>query len=219
MSTEIQCTTCLEPFESKDLILLPCTHSICTWCLKSLFQAATVSEESFPATCCSPIPPSLARPFLTFTVFHKYETLTTEYEATDKTYCSNEACKRFIKADSTFGRNAICRDCKTVTCTECKAASHGIMSCMEGAAEVKAKLAAELAALEAQLESESEEVKENITEAEGETEEVNEDAAAEEEAKLAAELAALEAELAGQSLDDMNEETAEVGGEAEEVES
>jgi hypothetical protein len=160
MSTENQCAICLEPFQPKDLVELPCAHYACIWCLKSLFQAATVSEENYPATCCSPIPLPLARPHLSFTIARRYEALVTEYETTDRTYCSNTDCKAFIKPDSIFGNKAICRFCKVVTCTECKEAAHGWKTCGEHAADLEA----ELARLEAELNAAPEHVDENTGE-------------------------------------------------------
>ncbi|PQE33416.1 IBR finger domain-containing protein [Rutstroemia sp. NJR-2017a WRK4] len=110
-----RCTACQELIRCSDMTRVPCNHEYCRYCLQDLFRTSMTDESLFPPRCCrQPITTEAVRIFLTESLLSLYEQKKVEFHTPDRTYCSNSLCSAFIRPD-----------CSTVTCTMCKATSHG----------------------------------------------------------------------------------------------
>jgi len=84
-------------------------------------------DSLFPPRCCrQPITTGSVRVFLTAELVMQCEQKKIELDTPDRTYCSN-LCSAFIRLEDITDEQASCPDCGTVTCTLCKATSHGVL--------------------------------------------------------------------------------------------
>lgn len=122
-----RCIACQEQVQFFLTALVPCGHEYCRDCLQDLFRASATDDSLFPPRCChQPIPTTGAvRILLTATLVQQYELKKVEFDTPDRTYCSNPLCSAFIRAENIVDEEASCPDCRSITCTLCKAASHG----------------------------------------------------------------------------------------------
>ncbi|KAH6664454.1 IBR domain-containing protein [Halenospora varia] len=121
-----RCTACQELIRFCDMARVPCNHEYCRDCLQELFRASMTDDSLFPPRCCrQPITIGAVRIFLTAGLITQYEQKKVEFDTPDRTYCSNALCSAFIRPEGIMNEQATCPDCSTVTCTLCKATSHG----------------------------------------------------------------------------------------------
>ena len=107
-----------------EVINAPCGDDYCKDCLQSLFESSYTDEDLFPLRCCRHvIPLATASIFLTRTQQERYEPRRIEVSTTDRTYCSETSCNKFI-LPSTFHNHVGTCDCQTLTCSRCKRAAH-----------------------------------------------------------------------------------------------
>ncbi|KAH8586700.1 hypothetical protein B0O99DRAFT_665658 [Bisporella sp. PMI_857] len=121
-----RCVACREHVQFYHTARVPCSHEYCRNCLQDLFRAPMTDDSLFPPRCCrQPITTGPIRIFLTEDLVHLYEQKKVEFDTPNRTYCSNPHCSAFNWLDNIENDQATCPDCDTITCTLCKAASHG----------------------------------------------------------------------------------------------
>ncbi|KAL4933780.1 E3 ubiquitin-protein ligase [Aspergillus undulatus] len=120
----VACSICMEHQNNKDLVVLPCRHEYCRECLKTLFEKAIKEESLFPPRCCRVIPIKVVRMFLNPEILKEYARKRAELTTKDRTYCHNRDCKKFICPSYVDDELAICPDCGSTTCTNCKNKAH-----------------------------------------------------------------------------------------------
>lgn len=125
-----ECDVCYEIYRAPFTILLPCADRYCIGCLKRLFLDATADESLFPARCCrQPIPLHYIQRQCSSDELESIQNAEIEFSTSDRTYCSNNDCARFIKPMDITGSQANCPYCFTETCTACKAGFHEDTDC------------------------------------------------------------------------------------------
>lgn len=128
------CIACGDGHATRDLITVPCGHCYCRPCIggiggfeetEGLFELAMKDESLFPPRCCkASIPLDSARPFLNDVQIRQFEEKTVEHATTNKTYCHNTQCGKFILPSEITGDRAECPRCDSITCSVCKASAH-----------------------------------------------------------------------------------------------
>ena len=122
----LECVVCQDHVVAHNATKLPCGDQYCAYCLQELFNTSLVDESLFPPRCCrQPIDPEKIEEFLTPAIIAAHFEKKIEFETVDRTYCSDPRCSIFIHAEHISGECATCPECKKVTCTMCKAPSHG----------------------------------------------------------------------------------------------
>ena len=120
------CVSCINAFPEGRLATLPCTHVYCEGCLRHLFRRSFIDEQLFPPRCCrQPIVPhdESVSAFLDDDIRNTFNLKSIEFGTTDRTYCSNHDCGRFL-ATNEGDTWTYCWTCETRTCTSCKKAQH-----------------------------------------------------------------------------------------------
>jgi hypothetical protein len=102
-----------------------CSHIYCADCLKSLFLRATKDQSLFPPRCCrEAIPLLLVEADMSEHELIEFESAAIEFTTTDRTYCSNIGCGKFIPPSRITADQAECAVCNSSTCTMCKETYH-----------------------------------------------------------------------------------------------
>lgn len=121
-----QCVLCLEQFEDRMLVTLPCNrnHHYCTGCVTDLFRRSFVDEGLFPPRCCQQaISIDLVDDILTPEMVATYHAKRIEIGTANRVYCCNRECSVFLPPQE-GAESLLCERCETRTCTTCKNASH-----------------------------------------------------------------------------------------------
>ncbi|KAK0655594.1 hypothetical protein B0T16DRAFT_14890 [Cercophora newfieldiana] len=115
---------------------LPCGHVHCPACIRANFRVTMRSAPFQPVRCCERIDVAVLRWVASLSVtmgpamdVTSYRQRLTEFDTPEKLYCWNPKCGTFIPpalraGNDRFGHSALCRKCKTKTCTRCKAKFH-----------------------------------------------------------------------------------------------
>ncbi|KAK4539984.1 hypothetical protein LTR36_009882 [Oleoguttula mirabilis] len=119
------CVSCSSVLARDKLAKAPCGHTYCSECLTRLFTNAMTDETAFPPRCCRQhLDLEAMRPHLDAAVAHGFEQKAVELSTQDRTYCHEPNCSAFIPLATIHGDMARCPECRSMTCTMCKAASH-----------------------------------------------------------------------------------------------
>lgn len=122
---DLECCVCCEKFRSCDIMSLRCNHFYCRECLKELFVRSTKDHERFPPKCCGQnIPLNVIASRLDNTELENFKNTEAELSTTNRTYCCNPTCGKFIPPGPVTTNKAHCRHCGTATCFSCKKAYH-----------------------------------------------------------------------------------------------
>ncbi|KAL4806770.1 hypothetical protein BDV18DRAFT_159940 [Aspergillus unguis] len=126
LSTQSQCCVCYDTFPPfRTLQLENCDHIYCAGCLKSLFIRATKDQSLFPPRCCrEAIPLPLVEADMSEQELIQFGSAAVEFTTTDRTYCSNTGCGKFIPPSRITADQAECAACNSSTCTMCKETYH-----------------------------------------------------------------------------------------------
>ena len=118
--------TCVACYKDElKVIETPCKHLYCYDCISRLFVDSLKDETLFPARCCkNPIPLDLIRHLLTDDIIRSIEFKVVEHETTNRTYCAERGCAKFIPLKRIVDTTAFCTTCYHFTCTRCKAPMH-----------------------------------------------------------------------------------------------
>ncbi|KAL5341994.1 hypothetical protein BJX70DRAFT_11714 [Aspergillus crustosus] len=115
--TQVQCCVCYDRFPLHDVICLNCTHIYCAECLKNLFLRAMNDQSLFPPRCCrEPISLLLVQANMSEQELLKFESAKIEFNTTDRTYCGNLECGKFIPPSGIVADKADCAFCSSATC-------------------------------------------------------------------------------------------------------
>lgn len=119
------CVVCMEELRPHEIVRCPCEHTYCVKCLKSFLIRATKDESLFPPRCCrQAIPRVLIEDTLSKTELSDFESATVEFTTTNRTYCSNAECAKFVPPNHDGGDEIVCPYCDTKMCTHCKGSFH-----------------------------------------------------------------------------------------------
>ena len=125
LSKSSRCCVCLEHYRHGDVTRLQCEHLYCHACLKGLFMRAINDESLFPPRCCRDIISiSLVDAELSDNDRARFEDAKIEFSTTERVYCSNSNCAKFIRPSLIKGDTVECGRCGSITCAMCKRASH-----------------------------------------------------------------------------------------------
>ncbi|GCB20534.1 hypothetical protein AAWM_03419 [Aspergillus awamori] len=139
-ATETQCCVCYESFYTHKVTRLDCNHKYCNDCLKDLFRRATKDSTLFPPRCCRmPIHLELVQKHMSETEISDFRSAEIEFATTDRTYCCNASCGKFILPRNITAGRAQCPHCRSDTCAMCKNSFH-TDDCVEDA-DLQATLA------------------------------------------------------------------------------
>jgi len=130
LSEDHQCAVCYGSFKMASTAVVPCGDRYCQECLKGLFLRATKDETLFPPRCCrEQIPLKFIMSRLKSEELDAFRDAEMEFSTTNRTYCSNVNCGKFIPADYIRADRAECQRCGITTCAQCKNAYHHQSDC------------------------------------------------------------------------------------------
>lgn len=118
------CLMCLEAYAPSDAKLLRCGHVMCRTCAQTRFNIAIHQETSYPPGCCEVIELAEVEFLLNEAIVQQYKEKEIEYRCTNRTYCHNKPCHKFIPPNQISHGVAPCEDCETHTCVICKEEAH-----------------------------------------------------------------------------------------------
>jgi len=114
----------------------PCGHSYCSACLEQYVRKCCDDKEIFPPRCCNVRVPlnAAVNALLGPELADRLELMITEHDDTDKLYCSNLRCSRYLRRPAAqSGRFPVqyirCRACSTSTCRFCHYPNHSAQPC------------------------------------------------------------------------------------------
>jgi hypothetical protein len=127
-----ECVSCLDILPTTDVLQLDCKrpgednyHAYCEDCMDGLFNSCITDPSMFPPSCCAkPLNISICIPFLTGDVVDRFYEKEEELGTTDRTYCSNPQCSRWVKPANIKADVATCTFCAQKTCVTCKGKRH-----------------------------------------------------------------------------------------------
>lgn len=120
-----ECCTCLDRFRPIDVVRLACGDTYCKNCLKEVFTRASTDLTRFPPRCHrEAIPLRLVESNLSSEELDDFHLAEIEFITTDKTYCTNIECGKFIPPERIHAGKADCSRCSTLTCSLCKNTFH-----------------------------------------------------------------------------------------------
>ena len=121
----VTCVACTDPIPQSNTIAVPCGDTYCAECLITLFSHATKDESMYPPRCCGQVIPLVSvRDVASVKVYAHFSRKAVEFETTDRTYCINPSCLRFVPLHHIVNNIATCCRCGVTTCSLCKAAAH-----------------------------------------------------------------------------------------------
>ncbi|KAH7391262.1 hypothetical protein BKA64DRAFT_626226 [Cadophora sp. MPI-SDFR-AT-0126] len=119
------CVSCADDFEPAYISQMPCKHDYCHFCVQRVVINSLVDEALYPPRCCKqPFDMDSMRQALTPELISGFYEKKTEFETTNRTYCSNPTCSAFLYPVNIAGDKASCPMCFTTTCTICKGPDH-----------------------------------------------------------------------------------------------
>jgi len=129
------CTVCRD--SCKQLNKLDCGDLYCNPCLRTWFEDALTDRSLFPLKCCKQlVREEIISRVMTEDEFAQAQQISEEAQCTNKMYCPNTCCSRFINIDkaeefldSELLYSCPSIDCNTRVCVVCKSCAHGGTSC------------------------------------------------------------------------------------------
>ncbi|OGM43882.1 ariadne RING finger [Aspergillus bombycis] len=132
----LKCVACMEAKPSFDIFKAICSHYYCRSCTGRLVHDSLVDESLFPPKCCRlPFSLSTIKTLLGEEIIRKFEEKTVEHSDSNRTYCANPSCSRYLPPGLVAITTRICPSCNTETCSTCKQRAHAGL-CVEGQAEI-----------------------------------------------------------------------------------
>ncbi|CAG8892378.1 unnamed protein product [Penicillium egyptiacum] len=124
--TRHECTSCTEQYPLSDIIQTECAHNYCRECIPRLFENSLTDEALFPPRCCRmPICVSTAvEDMIGIEMMKRYEGRKTEVSDSQRTYCANSTCSRYILPQNIRRGVGTCEFCSARTCTDCQKQAH-----------------------------------------------------------------------------------------------
>jgi hypothetical protein len=121
----IECSACGDAVHPHLAVKMACKDVYCKVCVKRLFLDATKDQSLFPPKCHrNQFDISDIRNELTAEELAAFEAAQEEFTSTNKVYCANTDCARFIRALNRTKDLAHCANCGIETCVHCKKQAH-----------------------------------------------------------------------------------------------
>ncbi|TVY52928.1 hypothetical protein LCER1_G007071 [Lachnellula cervina] len=122
---KVQCSVCGESLHRHFTVRLVCGDVYCKPCLKSFFLRVAKDETLFPPKCHrQPIDISIIEADFSVEELTAYRSAELEFTSTDRIYCGNPECAKFIPMPQRALDYASCEACTARTCMHCKALAH-----------------------------------------------------------------------------------------------
>jgi hypothetical protein len=125
----LRCVVC-DNEDAATNFILTCGHAWCYSCLIHWMKGAIHDEEQYPVECCYEWGVDAERakeiPALK-DVVEEYEHKAIEWGTSNRTYCANPHCARFLGGEE--GTDLHCNICNISTCVQCKSGLHTGQAC------------------------------------------------------------------------------------------
>jgi len=122
---KVECIICGESVHPHTTVRLVCTDVYCKPCLKSFFLRVAKDEGLFPPKCHrQPIDISTIEADFSVEELTAYRSAELEFTSTDRVYCADPECAKFIPMPQRTPDCASCEACSGRTCMHCKALAH-----------------------------------------------------------------------------------------------
>ncbi|KAF4126124.1 IBR protein [Geosmithia morbida] len=122
---KVECSVCSDMVQPHAGVRLECDDLYCRPCLKAFLMRVAADETLYPPKCHrKPIDAYVIEAELSSEELAAYRTAEMEFTSTDRLYCADPTCARFIPMAERGRDRASCHVCRTETCTHCKEAAH-----------------------------------------------------------------------------------------------
>lgn len=122
---KVECSVCGEAVHPHSTVRLACNDIYCKSCLKSFFLRVAKDESLFPPKCHrQTIDISTIAADFSVEEMTAYRSAELEFTSTDRIYCADPECARFIPLPQRTPDCASCNACSAGTCMHCKALAH-----------------------------------------------------------------------------------------------
>jgi hypothetical protein len=122
---KVECSVCRESVYSHSTVRLLCGDVYCKPCLKGHILRVAKDETCFPLKCHGLlIENSIIEANLSVEELNFYRSAELEFTSTDRVYCVNSDCAKFIPMPQRTLDVASCNACGAGTCIHCKALAH-----------------------------------------------------------------------------------------------
>ncbi|CZS90840.1 uncharacterized protein RAG0_01735 [Rhynchosporium agropyri] len=116
---------CGDAFHPHATVRLACNDVYCKPCLKFFFMRVTKDESLFPPKCQrQAIDISTIETDFSVEELKTYRDAEQEFTSTNRVYCADPECAKFIIVTQRAMDRASCENCGTSTCMHCKAPAH-----------------------------------------------------------------------------------------------
>ncbi|KAJ0168118.1 putative E3 ubiquitin-protein ligase ARI9 [Colletotrichum tanaceti] len=128
----IECVSCLDDFNSKDMVRVTC-HSYCRECFERLITTAVQNEQQWPPKCClNDIPFRTILRYVPKDLGRTYKDRAAEWKipVSQRIYCNQPDCGLWVRPDHVNQGLCIAR-CSNAhwTCTTCRGPQHENSDC------------------------------------------------------------------------------------------
>ncbi|KAH6664600.1 hypothetical protein B0J14DRAFT_493326, partial [Halenospora varia] len=122
---KVECSVCGESVHPYATVRLVCSDVYCKPCLKSFFLRVAKDESLFPPKCHrQPIDISTIEADFLVEELTAYRSAELEFTSTDRVYCADPECAKFIPMPQRTSDCASCKACSAGTCMHYKALAH-----------------------------------------------------------------------------------------------
>ncbi|TVY36667.1 putative E3 ubiquitin-protein ligase [Lachnellula occidentalis] len=122
---KVECSVCGDSVHPHSTVRLVCGDVYCKPCLKSFLLRVAKDESLFPPKCHrQPIDTSIIEADFSVEELAAYRSAELEFTSTDRVYCANPECAKFIPISQRSLDRASCEACGAGTCMHCKALAH-----------------------------------------------------------------------------------------------
>ncbi|KAH6662695.1 ariadne RING finger [Halenospora varia] len=120
-----KCSVYGESVHPHATVRLVCSDVYCKPCLKSFFLHVAKDKSLFPPKCHrQPINISTIKADFLVEELTAYRSAELEFTSTDRVYCADPECAKFIPIPQRTSDCASCKACSAGTCMHCKALAH-----------------------------------------------------------------------------------------------
>lgn len=122
---KVECSVCGECVHPHLTVRLACNDIYCKSCLKSFFLRVAKDETLFPPKCHHElIDISTIEADFTMEELTAYRSAEQEFTSTDRVYCADPACAKFVPLPQRTADRASCEACSAGTCMHCRGLAH-----------------------------------------------------------------------------------------------
>ena len=122
---KVECVVCGESLHPHSTVRLACGDVYCKLCLKSFLLRVAKDESLYPPKCHrQSIDISIIEADFSVEDLAAYRSAELEFTSTDRVYCADPMCAKFIPMSQRTQDSAFCGICHSETCMHCKALAH-----------------------------------------------------------------------------------------------